>query len=135
MVCLLLVCLILLQRGKDSGSGLFGGGSTAVLTSQGTATFLVKFTSILSVLFFLLSVSLGYLINRQTGVVESLDLPAANAVIQTESPSESGSSAASVKPDRQSNNSPAKAAPEAVGAKTKTVNAVKSKVNKSKKSI
>ena len=65
IVCFLLVSMVLLQRGKDAAGGLFGSGSSAVLSSHGTTSFLVRATSILGALFFLLSLALGVVINRQ----------------------------------------------------------------------
>ena len=63
-VCFLLVLVVLLQRGKDASGDLFGVGANAVLSSQGTTSFLTRMTSVLGLLFFLLSVLLGYTINR-----------------------------------------------------------------------
>ena len=63
-VCFLLVLVVLLQRGKDASGDLFGVGANAVLSIQGTTSFLTRMTSVLGLLFFLLSVLLGYTINR-----------------------------------------------------------------------
>lgn len=65
-VCMLLILMILLQRGKDASGDLFGVGSSAVLSSRGTTSFLLKFTSVLGGLFFMLGLWLGSTINQQT---------------------------------------------------------------------
>jgi len=63
---MLLILMILLQRGKDASGDLFGVGSSAVLSSRGTTSFLLKFTSVLGGLFFMLGLWLGSTINQQT---------------------------------------------------------------------
>ncbi|MEC8064410.1 MAG: preprotein translocase subunit SecG [Pseudomonadota bacterium] len=78
-VCLFLVLVILMQRGKDAGGDLFGAGSSAVLSSQGTTSFLVKLTSTLAGLFFILSLALGFVINQSLNHIHLQDL--ANATV------------------------------------------------------
>lgn len=73
-VCVLLVLVVLLQRGKDSSGDLFGVGANAVLSSQGTTSFLVRLTTALGVMFFLLSVLLGYTINKSLDRVTFYDV-------------------------------------------------------------
>ena len=65
-VCILLILMILLQRGKEASGDLFGVGSSAVLSSRGTTSFLLQFTSVLGGLFFMLGLWLGSTINQQT---------------------------------------------------------------------
>lgn len=74
IVCIFLILVILMQRGKDSGGDIFGSGSGAVLSSQGTTSFLVKLTSFLGLMFFLLSLSLGVIINQSTNSVQLKDV-------------------------------------------------------------
>ncbi|MEC8460858.1 MAG: preprotein translocase subunit SecG [Pseudomonadota bacterium] len=66
--------MVLLQRGKDASGDLFGAGASAVLSSQGTTTFLVKLTSSLGVMFFLLSVLLGYMVNHSVSRISLKDV-------------------------------------------------------------
>ena len=63
-VCLFLIGVVLLQRGKDSSGDLFGSGAGSVLSGQGTTSFLVRLTGTLSLLFFLLSFFLGVVVNQ-----------------------------------------------------------------------
>jgi preprotein translocase subunit SecG len=62
-VALLLIGLILLQRGKgsDIGAAFGSGASQTVFGSQGSTSFLVKLVSVLIALFFISSLSLNYL--------------------------------------------------------------------------
>ena len=66
VVCLFLVGVVLMQRGKDSSGDLFGSGAGSVLSGQGTTSFLVRLTGTLSLLFFLLSFFLGVVINQSS---------------------------------------------------------------------
>jgi len=60
LVCVLLVMVTLMQRGKGAGlSGVFGGGATqSVFGGRGAAPMLAKATIVLAVLFMLSSFSL-----------------------------------------------------------------------------
>lgn len=82
LVCAMLVMIILMQRGKDAGGDLFGAGSSAVLSSQGTTSFLVKFTSTLAGLFFILSLALGFVINRQNHAIQLKDIAASTVMVE-----------------------------------------------------
>lgn len=57
-----LVVLVLLQQGKgaEAGASFGAGASNTVFGSQGSATFLSKFTAILAASFFLTALGLGY---------------------------------------------------------------------------
>lgn len=79
-----LVVLVLLQQGKgaDAGAAFGGGGggaggaSGSVFGSKGSASFLSRTTGILAALFFITSLSLAYLANKQvepTSVVDKLN--------------------------------------------------------------
>lgn len=63
VICLGLIGLVLLQHGKgaDMGASFGSGASQTLFGSQGSGTFLTKFTSILGGLFFLNCLFLGYL--------------------------------------------------------------------------
>jgi preprotein translocase subunit SecG len=79
MVCLFLVVVVLLQRGKGAEIGaVFGGGSGATLFgSRGAGNFLTKLTTGAAVVFMLTSLSLAYF--AQEGVRSDLfdeDAPA-----------------------------------------------------------
>lgn len=62
LVCLVLVVVVLLQRGKGAEIGaVFGGGaSTTVFGSRGAGNFLTKLTTGAAVIFMLTSLSLAY---------------------------------------------------------------------------
>jgi len=63
MVCIVLIAVVLLQRGKgsDIGASLGGGGSNTVFGSRGAGNFLTKMTSACAVTFMVTSLSLAYL--------------------------------------------------------------------------
>jgi preprotein translocase subunit SecG len=63
MVCIFLIAVVLLQRGKGAEIGaVFGSGaSSTVFGSRGAGNFLTKLTTISAVLFMLTSLSLSYL--------------------------------------------------------------------------
>ncbi len=74
MVCLVLILVVLLQRGKgsDIGAALGGGGSNTVFGSRGAGNFLTKLTTASAVLFMLTSLSLSY-ITTQEGQLQIFD--------------------------------------------------------------
>lgn len=63
IVALLLIGLILIQRGKgsDVGAAFGSGASQTIFGSQGHASFLVRVITILVAVFFLSSLALNYL--------------------------------------------------------------------------
>jgi len=67
-VGLLMVALVLLQRGKgaSAGSGFGSGASGTVFGARGSASFLSRTTAVLATLFFCTSLSLAYLARQQT---------------------------------------------------------------------
>jgi len=66
MVCVMLIFIILLQRGKGAQMGAaFGGSSQTVFGAAGPATFLNKFTALLAILFMVTSLALAYLSSYQ----------------------------------------------------------------------
>ncbi len=65
-VCIFLIAIVLLQRGKGAEMGaVFGGGaSSTVFGSRGAGTFLSKLTTGCAVIFMLTSLSLSYLMTQ-----------------------------------------------------------------------
>jgi preprotein translocase subunit SecG len=63
LVCLFLIGVVLLQRGKGAeiGAVFGGGGSSTVFGSRGAGNFLSKLTTAAAVLFMITSLSLAYL--------------------------------------------------------------------------
>jgi preprotein translocase subunit SecG len=66
LVCVVLIVVVLLQRGKGAEIGaVFGGGaSTTVFGARGAGNFLTKITTGAVVIFFLTSLSLAYIATR-----------------------------------------------------------------------
>lgn len=75
MVCVVLVLVVLLQRGKggDVGAALGGGGSNTVFGSRGAGNFLTKLTTGSAVVFMLTSLSLAYLGNQSSNPLDMGD--------------------------------------------------------------
>jgi len=62
-----LIVLVLIQRGKgaDLGAAFGSGASSTVFGSQGAASFLTRTTAAIATLFFVTSLSLGYLAGQR----------------------------------------------------------------------
>ena len=77
LVALALVVLVLLQQGKgaDAGASFGSGASATVFGSQGSTTFLSRFTAILAGVFFLTSLGLAYFATQQAGMLSQAGLP------------------------------------------------------------
>jgi len=71
---LLIIALVLLQRGKgaDAGTGFGAGASGTVFGSRGSATFFSRATAVLAALFFVTSLVLAYLATQRTTVPTGL---------------------------------------------------------------
>ena len=69
IVCVFLIAVVLLQRGKGAEMGaVFGGGaSSTVFGSRGAGNFLTLLTKICAAVFMLTSLSLSYLYTEQVG--------------------------------------------------------------------
>ena len=65
------VVLVLLQQGKGAGAGASG----TVFGSQGSTTFLSRFTAILAAVFFATSLGLGFYAKQQAEAIASEGLP------------------------------------------------------------
>lgn len=71
MACIVLIVVVLLQRGKgaEMGAVFGGGGSNTVFGSRGATSFLSKLTTWCTVIFFITSLSLAYIASRsQSGL-------------------------------------------------------------------
>ena len=67
-IALMIIGLVLLQRGKgaDAGTGFGAGASGTVFGARGSATFFSRATGVLATLFFVTSLALAYLATQQT---------------------------------------------------------------------
>ncbi|MGD2125166.1 MAG: preprotein translocase subunit SecG [Desulfobacteraceae bacterium] len=64
-VCLALILIVLLQRGKGADMGAaFGGSSQAVFGSRGATSFMHKITVAAAVIFMLTSLTLAFLFGK-----------------------------------------------------------------------
>src|SRR5262245_36803068 len=72
-----LVALVLLQHGKgaDAGASFGAGASATVFGSQGSATFLSRFTGILAAVFFITSLGLAYFAKEKADMLRHVGLP------------------------------------------------------------
>ncbi len=81
MLHVLIACavigLVLIQHGKgaDIGAGFGSGASNTVFGSQGTGSFLFKLTGGLVLAFFVTSLSLSYMVSRQSQTTQQLIVP------------------------------------------------------------
>jgi preprotein translocase subunit SecG len=74
-LCVGIVGLVLLQRGKgaDAGAGFGAGASGTVFGARGSASFLSRTTAILATLFFVTCLTLAYLGNTQVKSTSVID--------------------------------------------------------------
>lgn len=87
-VCLALILIVLLQKGKGASMGAaFGGSSQTVFGSAGASSFLQKITVAAAVIFMFTSLSLALIFGRgvSTSVMEGVSSTAVPAAEQTES--------------------------------------------------
>ena len=72
MVCLVLILVVLLQRGKgsDMGAALGGGGSNTVFGGRGAGNFLTKLTTAAAAGFMLTSLSLSYMTSQEERLLQ-----------------------------------------------------------------
>ena len=89
-IALLIIGLVLLQRGKgaDAGTGFGAGASGTVFGARGSATFFSRATGVLATLFFATSLALAYLSTQRTAPTSLLDVAPAtqNAAPPSEDP-------------------------------------------------
>lgn len=74
-IALLIIGLVLLQRGKgaDAGTGFGAGASGTVFGARGSATFFSRMTGVLATLFFVTSLGLAYLATQRTAPTSLLE--------------------------------------------------------------
>lgn len=72
-----IVALVLLQQGKgaDAGASFGAGASATVFGSQGSSTFLSKFTGILAAAFFITSLGLAFFAKEKADALNQVGLP------------------------------------------------------------
>src|SRR5262245_24740099 len=77
-VALMIIGLVLLQRGKgaEAGTGFGAGASGTVFGARGSANFLSRSTGVLAALFFITSLTLAYLSTQREAPKSLLDAPA-----------------------------------------------------------
>lgn len=86
MVAIILIGLVLLQRGKgaDVGAAFGAGASQTVFGSQGAGSFLLRITTLLAGVFFATSLALGYIAAQQHKQVQEVKLPVSAPVEEPE---------------------------------------------------
>ncbi len=75
IVCIALVFIVLLQKGKGADMGAaFGGSSQTVFGSSGASSFLSRITTAAAVIFMLTSLSLAFMFGkgRSTSIMEGV---------------------------------------------------------------
>ena len=74
-IALLIIGLVLLQRGKgaDAGTGFGAGASGTVFGARGSATFFSRMTGVLAALFFATSLGLAYLATQRVAPTSLLE--------------------------------------------------------------
>lgn len=77
LVAIGVVVLVLLQQGKgaDAGASFGSGASATVFGSQGSSTFLSRFTAILAGVFFVTSLGLAFFATQQADQMSQAGLP------------------------------------------------------------
>ena len=74
-IALLIIGLVLLQRGKgaDAGTGFGAGASGTVFGARGSATFFSRVTGVLAALFFVTSLTLAWLATQRVAPTSLLE--------------------------------------------------------------
>ena len=74
LVALGIIGLVMLQQGKgaDMGAAFGAGASGTLFGARGSANFLSRATAVLATVFFIVSLSLAYLVNQGAGKQESV---------------------------------------------------------------
>ena len=92
LLALMIIALVLLQRGKgaEAGAGFGSGASGTVFGARGTSTLFSKLTAVFAALFFATSLSLAYLgarpVSEPTSVLERAAQAAAAAAAAAKPP-------------------------------------------------
>lgn len=86
-VSIALIALVLLQQGKGAelGTNLGSGASSTVFGSRGSSSFLFKLTGLCALLFFISSLSLGYVAGHRatTDSIQKLEKLAKELPVQS----------------------------------------------------
>ena len=88
-VCIGLVLIVLLQRGKGASMGAaFGGSSQTVFGSAGATSFLHKVTAAIAIIFMFTSLGLALLFGRgaTSSIMKGVSQPQAPAAQQSQGP-------------------------------------------------
>ncbi|HIV48611.1 preprotein translocase subunit SecG [uncultured Helicobacter sp.] len=75
ILTLLITIVVLLQKSSSIGLGAYSGSNESMFGAKGPAGFLAKATMVLGLLFLINTIALGYMYNRQTSVVDRIQLP------------------------------------------------------------
>ena len=88
LLALMIIGLVLLQRGKgaEAGAGFGSGASGTVFGARGTSTLFSKLTAVFAAMFFATSLTLAYLGARPTAEPTSVLERAAQAATTTQPP-------------------------------------------------
>jgi preprotein translocase subunit SecG len=89
VVCIALVMIVLLQKGKGASMGAaFGGSSQTVFGSAGATPFLSKITVAAAVIFMFTSLGLALLMGRgaSSSLMKGVHVPAATQPAETPAP-------------------------------------------------
>jgi preprotein translocase subunit SecG len=86
LLALMIIGLVLLQRGKgaEAGAGFGSGASGTVFGARGTSTLFSKLTAVFAAMFFATSLTLAYLGTRPTAEPTSVLERAAQAAAATQ---------------------------------------------------
>ena len=92
LVAFAIIALVLLQQGKgaDAGAAFGSGASSTVFGARGSASFLSRATGILAAVFFITSLTLAYLANKQPVATSVIDAVAPANSTQQEVPAADG---------------------------------------------
>lgn len=92
VIAVTLVSLVLIQHGKgaDAGAAFGGGASQTVFGSQGSGSFLTRFTTFLAVIFFVTSFSLAVFAKQRAEVAGEAGIP---VVQESKAPAEQAAEA------------------------------------------
>jgi len=95
LLALMIIGLVLLQRGKgaEAGAGFGSGASGTVFGARGTSTLFSKLTAVFAALFFATSLSLAYLGTRGGAAPTSVLERAAQAATSAPQPAQSAPAA------------------------------------------
>ncbi|MCM2973590.1 preprotein translocase subunit SecG [Larsenimonas suaedae] len=85
VLAIALIALVLIQQGKgaEAGAAFGGGASQTVFGSQGSTSFLAKFTGLLAALFFVTSLALAWFVSHDSS--DESGIPDATVIEQQKS--------------------------------------------------